>query len=74
MILHNRLINTWIDNLAPQDVDRIMEKERSMRRKRLDGRMRGELDDSGDGIRRQLLARQILEYDEEDIDLDTVEW
>ena len=68
-ILHNMLITTWIDILSPDELDKIMERERRMRQRRVLNQP-ADLAVLETHARRERLVTQMLELEEEEIDLE----
>ena len=68
-ILHNLLITTWIHTISRRKLAEIMDREARMRRCRLVEHRREELMESH--MRRERLVDEMLEWDEDDIDLES---
>lgn len=69
-ILHNMLITTWIDVLDPAELEKIMERERRMRRRRTvdDGRADVVL---ATHARRERIVNEMLELEDPEVDLES---
>ena len=63
------LITTWIDILSPDELDKIMERERRMRQRRVLNQP-ADLAVLETHARRERLVTQMLELEEEEIDLE----
>ena len=68
-ILHNMIVSTWMDTISRKKLQEIMDREARMRRRRRPMQIQEEVMESH--IRRERLVDEMLEWEDDDIDVES---
>ena len=67
-IVHNLLITSWVDTIAREELAKIMEREQRMQRRRRAIQVQHDVMESH--MRRERLVDEMLEWEDEEVDLE----